>query len=87
MGCEQTIRHVENRLGIKLGETTDDGSFTIRAIYCLGMCASPPAAMLDGKLYGRVSPQVADFLIDLAQGRPRGKGRCYKMAGASTTVL
>jgi formate dehydrogenase subunit gamma len=70
MGSDQTIRHVENRLGIKLGHTTDDGSLTINAIYCLGMCASPPAAMLDGKVYGRVSPQVADFLIDLVQRRP-----------------
>jgi NADH:ubiquinone oxidoreductase subunit E len=29
MGCDQTIQHVENRLGVKLGETTADGSFTV----------------------------------------------------------
>jgi formate dehydrogenase subunit gamma len=64
MGCEALVRHVENRLGVRVGETTDDGSFTAEAVYCLGNCALSPSAMLDGRLYGRVSPQVADFLID-----------------------
>ena len=58
------IEHVEKRLGVKLGETTADGSFTLEPVYCLGNCALSPAVMLDGKPYGRVSPQVADFLID-----------------------
>ncbi len=64
MGCDRLIEHVEKRLGAKLGETTPDGSFTLDAIYCLGNCAMSPAVMLDGKPYGRVSAQVADFLID-----------------------
>jgi formate dehydrogenase subunit gamma len=67
MGCESMIRHVENRLGVKLGETTTDRSFTVEPVYCLGNCALSPAVMLDGKLYGRVSAEVADFLIDNAQ--------------------
>ncbi|HEX4073982.1 MAG TPA: formate dehydrogenase subunit gamma [Candidatus Acidoferrales bacterium] len=67
MGCESTIRHVEKRLGVRLGETTDDRGFTVDAVYCLGNCALSPAVMLDGKLYGRVSREVADFLIDSAQ--------------------
>jgi len=67
MGCENTIRHVEERLGVRLGETTGDRSFTVDAVYCLGNCALSPAVMLDGKLYGRVSREVADFLIDSAQ--------------------
>jgi formate dehydrogenase subunit gamma len=67
MDCDKTIAHVENRLGIKLGQTTDNGSFTVEPVYCLGLCALSPAAMLDGKPYGRVSPQIADFLIDSAR--------------------
>jgi formate dehydrogenase subunit gamma len=67
MGCDKTIEHVENRLGIKLGQTTDDGSFTVEPVYCLGLCALSPAAMLDGEPYGRVSPQVADLLINSAR--------------------
>jgi formate dehydrogenase subunit gamma len=67
MGCESLVDHVEKRLGVKLGETTTDRSFTVEAVYCLGNCALSPSAMLDGKPYGRVSPQVADFLIDSAR--------------------
>ena len=67
MGTDRVIRHVEQRLGAKLGETTPDGSFSLGAVYCLGNCALSPAVMLDGKLYGRVSSEVADFLIDSAQ--------------------
>jgi formate dehydrogenase subunit gamma len=66
MGCDSLIEHVEKRLGAHLGETTPDGSFTLSAIYCLGNCANSPSMMLDGKPYGRVTPQVADFLIDVA---------------------
>ncbi len=69
MGCEKTIRHVENRLGVKLGETTADSMFTIEPVYCLGLCALSPSVMLDGEPYGRVSPEVADFLIDSARRR------------------
>ena len=67
MGCEALVDHVENRLGVKMGETTADRSFTVEAVYCLGNCALSPSAMLDGKPYGRVSAQVADFLIDSAR--------------------
>ena len=67
MGCDALVAHVEKRLGVKLGETTADRSFTVEPVYCLGNCALSPSAMLDGKPYGRVSPQVADFLIDSAR--------------------
>jgi len=66
MGCDALIRHVENRAGVKLGETTPDGSLTVEQVFCLGNCALSPAVMLDGEPYGRVSPNVADFLIDSA---------------------
>jgi formate dehydrogenase subunit gamma len=69
MGCERLIAHVEDRLGVKLGETTRDDSFTLDQVFCLGNCALSPAVMLDGKPYGRVTPQVADFLIDDARRR------------------
>src|SRR5205814_3975374 len=64
MGCDGLIEHVESRLGTKLGGTSADGSFTLDTVFCLGNCALSPAVMLDGVPYGRVSPQVADLLID-----------------------
>ena len=66
MGCEPLVAHIEKRLGVKVGETTADGSLTLATVFCLGNCALSPAAMLDGQPYGRVSPAVADALIESA---------------------
>ena len=67
MGCDALIAHVEKRAGVRLGETTPDGSLTVEQVFCLGNCALSPAVMMDGEPYGRVSPNVADFLIDSAR--------------------
>jgi formate dehydrogenase subunit gamma len=64
MGCEKLVAHLEQRLGVKIGNTTPDQSITFQAVYCLGNCALSPAAMVDGKPYGRLSPEIADFLLD-----------------------
>jgi formate dehydrogenase subunit gamma len=50
-------------LGIEFGETTADGAFSLDAVYCLGLCACAPAVMLDGNVYGRVTPQRLEDLI------------------------
>ena len=70
VGCEALARHAEESLGAKSGETTADGEFTLEAVYCLGNCALGPAAMLDGKLHGRLSPAALDQLLSAARGRP-----------------
>jgi formate dehydrogenase subunit gamma len=69
MGCNPLIEHLEKRLGVKLGETTANGDFTLEPVYCLGNCALSPAMMLDAQPYGRVSAAVADSLIDSIQRR------------------
>ena len=70
MGCDRLIEHVEKQAGVKLGQTTPDGSLTIEQVFCLGNCALSPAVMFDGEPYGRVSPNVTDFLIESAR-RPQ----------------
>lgn len=69
MGCAATISHLERKFGITLGDTSKDGRVTVEAVYCLGNCALSPAAMLDGKLYGRVTPERADQLLAAAEQR------------------
>jgi formate dehydrogenase subunit gamma len=64
MGCEKLVEHVEKRAGVKLGETTHDGSLTVEQVFCLGNCALSPAVLLDGQPYGRVTPNIADFLVE-----------------------
>lgn len=54
-------------LGIAWGGTSADGAVTVEAVYCLGLCACAPAAMLDGRVVGRLSEARLDAL--LAEGR------------------
>ncbi len=65
-GSDSLIDHIQNRLGVPLGGTTKDGRITLEQIFCLGMCGSSPALMLDDRPYARVSPEIADSLIDNA---------------------
>lgn len=58
--------HAQKRLGVGFGQTTPDGRVTLEAVYCLGLCACSPAAMLDGEVHGRVTPERLDALIDAA---------------------
>jgi formate dehydrogenase subunit gamma len=58
--------HAQKRLGIGFGDTTPDGRLTLEAVYCLGLCACSPAAMLDDEVYGRVTAESLDTLIDAA---------------------
>jgi formate dehydrogenase subunit gamma len=69
MGCNALIDHLEESLGVELGNTTKDGAVTLEAVYCLGNCALSPAMMLDGKLYGRVTPARAERLVMDARRR------------------
>lgn len=70
MGCEGLVRHLEERLGVEMGGTTADGALTLQTVYCLGNCALSPAVLLDGDLYGRVTPERADqILAGVREGR------------------
>ncbi len=48
--AEKVLKH----FGVEWGGTTPDGRVTVEAIYCLGLCATAPSAMLDGELMGRL---------------------------------
>ena len=63
MGCESLAAQLSKRLGIEFGGTTPDGKVMLEAVYCLGNCALSPAAMLDGKLYGRLGEEKLTALL------------------------
>ena len=54
MGSEVNAHRLLERLGLDWGETTPDGRITIDAVYCLGLCATAPSALLDGEPVGRL---------------------------------
>ncbi len=51
-GSEAVARHCLAKLGVGWNGTTPDGELTIEPVYCLGLCASGPAALLDGEPLG-----------------------------------
>jgi formate dehydrogenase subunit gamma len=67
-GGKALEQHAQNRLGVGFGETTPDGRVTLEAVYCLGLCACSPAAMLDDEVHGRVTPERLDALLDAKAG-------------------
>jgi formate dehydrogenase subunit gamma len=62
-GGEALAARAEAATGIAFGETTKDGALTLEAVYCLGLCAVAPSAMLDGKVAGRLDAARLDSLI------------------------
>lgn len=63
VGAAALAAHVQARLGIGWGETTPDGAVTLEPVYCLGLCACGPAALVDGAVHGRLSPDTLDRLV------------------------
>jgi formate dehydrogenase subunit gamma len=55
-GGDTLAAEVERGLGTPINSTSTDGRVTFEAVYCLGLCASGPALMLDGRLVARVEP-------------------------------
>jgi formate dehydrogenase subunit gamma len=66
-GGDALAARAETKLGIALWETTADERVTLEPIYCLGLCATAPSAMLDGRLVGRLDEARIDALIVEAQ--------------------
>jgi formate dehydrogenase subunit gamma len=55
--------HVKHRLGCEFGATSADGAFTLEPVYCLGNCACSPAVVINGELFGRVTPERFDAVL------------------------
>jgi len=64
MGGRNLVAAVERFLKIKVGQTSADGIITLEATYCLGLCASAPAMMVDHKPVARVDAQKAQSIIE-----------------------
>jgi formate dehydrogenase subunit gamma len=62
-GGDALAARAEAKLGVALGHTTADDRVTLEPIYCLGLCATAPSAMLDGRLIGRLDERRLDALV------------------------
>jgi len=62
-GGDALAARAEARLGVSMGTTAPDGSCTLEAVYCLGLCATAPSAMFDGRVVGRLDEQRLDAML------------------------
>ena len=61
---ENLLAHLCGRLGIRMGETTADGLFTLLPVCCIGYCDRAPAILIDRKVHGPLTIKSLDRLID-----------------------
>lgn len=63
-GADEIIRAVSTRLGIGPGETTEDFEFSVERVACFGSCALAPVMVINDKVYGNVTPEMAVKALD-----------------------
>jgi NADH-quinone oxidoreductase subunit E len=64
MGAEEIIAYLENKLGIKVGETTADGKFTLKTTECLAACGNAPVIQVGEKYYENMNNEKIDKLLN-----------------------
>lgn len=64
MGSRELEKYAREKLKVDFHETTVDGRFSLEPVYCLGNCACGPAVMVDETVYGRVTSQRLDEILD-----------------------
>jgi NADH-quinone oxidoreductase subunit E len=62
-GSGDVLEHLEKRLGIKEGETTPDGKYTIKAVECLGSCGTAPMLQIGKQFYENLTLEKIDDII------------------------
>jgi NADH-quinone oxidoreductase subunit E len=63
-GYESIRDYLCEKLGIKMGETTSDGLFTLLPVCCIGYCDRSPAILINRKVYGPLTPEKLDEILE-----------------------
>lgn len=58
------VGHLESKLSIKVGDTTEDGRFTLRSVECLGACVHAPMMQVDKDYHEHLTPEKVDTILD-----------------------
>ena len=74
-GADDIMNHIGNKLGIKPGETSADGMFTLKAVECLGSCGTAPMLQCGASYHENLTTEKVDELIE--KYRAAGKRRSY----------
>ncbi len=63
-GSAAVVSHLEKKLGIKCGETTEDGRFTLKVVECLGACVHAPMMQVDRDYHEHLTPERIDAALE-----------------------
>lgn len=63
-GSQEILAHLQNKLGVKPGEVTEDGKFSIKEVECLGACVGAPVVMIGKQYYENLTPESLDKLLE-----------------------
>jgi len=63
-GSEDVVAHLEQRLNIRLGETTEDGKYTLRQVECLGACCGAPMMQVGPDYHEHLTTEKLDNILD-----------------------
>ncbi len=63
-GAEQVVSHLEQRLGIRVGETTPDGRFTLETVECLASCGTAPAMQINDTYHEQLDAAMIDRILE-----------------------
>jgi len=63
-GSDEVVAHFKERLGIGLGETTEDGRITLKEVECLGACVGAPMLQIGDTYYEDLTPEKIDEILD-----------------------
>lgn len=68
-GSQRILQQLELKLGIKAGDTTPDGMFTIETVNCLGACALGPLLVVNNEFHGNMTANKIDKILDKYSGK------------------
>jgi NADH-quinone oxidoreductase subunit E len=71
LGAQTIFKAIETKLGIKEGETTKDGLFTLEGTSCLGICGVAPAMMINDEAYGNLNEKKINEILEQIQEKER----------------
>ena len=74
-GAEEIVHHIEKKLGIREGETTADGMFTLKTVECLGSCGTAPMMMCGAQFHENLTFDKVDSILE--QLKAEGKRKTY----------
>jgi len=63
-GADNVLQEFKRQLGIEVGETSEDGKFSLNCLRCVGACGLAPVVLVGDKTYGRVAPDGVKEIVD-----------------------